>query len=235
MEPMTMMAAATALSSLLGLGGSLMGNKNQLQKIPTKTKQQQSFQQGLLNQAMGMQQGGGGFQNAMNLLQGYLNPQSDVYKDFEAPYLQQFEQQIIPRLAEKFAGMGATSGALSSSGFGQALGGAGADLQAKLAGLKSGMQQQSIGQLLQQFNQLSNMGLADQFAYASQPGGGGFLGGAGTSMAQSLPMLMMMMNHGQGGGSGGGGGMSPPVYGSMSTPSYAANVAGRGVGGFGGF
>ena len=50
---------------------------------------------------------------------------------FKAPYLREFEEKIIPGLAERFAGMGA--GSQSSSAFEQALGSSGADLSEREA------------------------------------------------------------------------------------------------------
>lgn len=220
-------ALAMIASSLFGAGASAFGgSKNELNQLPTKTKEQKRFQQGQLQQAMGLEGKGGGYGNAMDILQQYLNPQSDIYKDFEAPYLQQFNEQIVPGLAERFAGYGNSSGALSSSGFAQALGGAGAGLQAKLAGLKAGIQNQSIGQLINQYNQLGQTGLQDQFAYGSQPGGAGVLGGAAQGLGNSLPLLLMMMNQNQGGG-GGGANQSVPGYLASRQSPY-----GTGIGGF---
>jgi hypothetical protein len=199
MEPMTMMALATLASGALGAAGNLFGSKNKLSKLPTKTKEQQAFQGNILQQAMGMQGQGGGYGNALNYWQDLLNPQSASYNDFAAPYMNEFEQQTVPRLADRFAGYGNTSGALSSSGFAQALGGAGAGLQAKLAALKAGLQQQAAGALTNQFNNLAGIGLSDQFAYGSQPGGGGVVGGFGAGASQSLPLLLYMMSQSQGG------------------------------------
>lgn len=53
---------------------------------------------------------------------------------FEAPLLRQFNEKIVPGLAEQFAGAGA--GAQSSSAFQQALGAAGANLTERLASLR---------------------------------------------------------------------------------------------------
>lgn len=65
-----------------------------------------------------------------------------------------FAQQTIPGLAERFGGMG-SGGSLNSSAFGQALGGAGADLQSQLAALQSqyGQNQQQLNQGQQSLNQ----------------------------------------------------------------------------------
>lgn len=165
-------AIASALPGILGMFGGGGGDK--LKKMPTMSPQQEQLFNMLLGGLGGQ---GGGLQNALGLLQGYLDPQSEVYKGFEEPYMRQFQEETIPMLAERFAG-GAQGGALSSSGFGQALGGAGAQLQSNLAGLKSGIQQNALAQLLN----LTQLGLSKEpFAYVNkQKGGGGltsFLGG----------------------------------------------------------
>lgn len=71
-------------------------------------------------------------------LMGQLQPQTD--ERFSAPYLRQFQEQIVPQLAERFAGLGA--GSQSSSAFQQALGSSGADLAERLASLNVGQQLQ---------------------------------------------------------------------------------------------
>lgn len=132
-----------------------------------------------------------GYQDAMGLLQQYLNPNSEVYANFEKPYLQQFEQQTLPGIAERFAGGNAMGGGLMTSGFGQSLGAAGANLQTQLAQMKQQYQRQSINDLLGQYNQLTNQSLnARPFENVYDPGtqgqmgfGGKLLEGAATGLA----------------------------------------------------
>jgi hypothetical protein len=122
----------------------------------------------------------GGYQDAIGLLQDYLNPNSDVYSNFEKPYIQQFEQQTLPGIAERFAGGNAMGGGLMTSGFGQSLGAAGANLQAQLAQMKQQYQRQSINDLLQQYNQLTNQSLgARPYENVYDPGTQGQLGFGG--------------------------------------------------------
>jgi len=150
--------AAPAFMAFQGLSSILSGLTDQsgYKKQSNFDKNQKNIYGQMNQQANQLGAQGGGYENAMGLLQDYLNPQSDVYKNFEAPYMQQFEQQTIPGIAEKFAGMGAMGGGLSSSGFGQALGAAGANLQTDLASMKSQMQRQSIGDILGQYNKLTS-------------------------------------------------------------------------------
>lgn len=164
------------------LGGSttqkgrnfLFGSDDKLKQLSNLNPQQQQILSQLLENIQGLGGSQGGFGQATNLLQQYLDPQSDVYKNFEAPYMQQYEQQTIPQLAERFAGAG--GGALSSSGFGQALGAAGSNLQTNLAQMKSQLQRQSISDILGQYNTMSGQGLGAQpFMYYNKPGSMGLL------------------------------------------------------------
>ena len=131
---------------------------------------------------------GGGLQQAMQLLQGYLDPNSEQFKNFEAQHMQNFNQQTVPRLAERFAGMGGgMGGGLSSSGFGQALGAAGANLQTDLAAMKSGLGLQSAQGLFNQYNQMSNTGLGTRaFENQYSPGSTGLIGPAMTAAATAV-------------------------------------------------
>lgn len=161
------------------------GREPSWNKVSNYTSGQQRLLKNDISQASQLQQGGYG--DAMSLLQQYLNPQSDIYKNFEAPYMQQFEQQTVPGLAEKFAGLGAMGGGLSSSGFGQALGAAGANLQTQLAQMKQQYQRQSIQDLLGQYNQLANRGLnARSFENVYDPGTQGQLGFGGNLLNAGL-------------------------------------------------
>jgi len=86
-------------------------------------------------------------------------------------------------LEERYAG----AGALGSSGFGQAVGGAKAGLLAQLAALKGGMQQGAASGLMGQYNQLAQLGLGTpQFAYQYKQGGPS---GAQSMMAGLAPSL----------------------------------------------
>lgn len=140
MDPATMAALAQAAVSI---GSKLFGGgETKTEKRPTmNTGQENLFK--ILTDFLG----GQGGQGALGQLQGLLDPNSDIYKNFEKPYMNEFNEKTIPGIAEQFAG-GAHGGALSSSGFGQALSGAGAGLQANLAGKKSEMMMKAISQIL---------------------------------------------------------------------------------------
>lgn len=166
-----------------GFSEWLFGKPDKLKKIATGTKEQQALHNSILAQAMGMSQGGG-YDLANQYFNNFLGGnQQEAFNQFSQPYLQQFEEQMLPQIAERFAG----AGALSSSGFGQSLGGAASDLQSQLAQLFSQLQSQAAQQQYGQYNQLAQTGLNYQpFAYNKQAGSTGFLapllGGVATAM-----------------------------------------------------
>lgn len=150
----------------------LFGSNDTLKKFDTATEEQKGLHNNIISQAMGMQQQGGGYQNSQNYYNSLFQPGNQAYENFSAPYMNQFQEQVLPQIAERFAG----GGALSSSGFGQSLGGAGAGLQAQLAQLFAQLQNQAAGAQTQQYNQLSQTGLNYQpFGYQKQKGSAGLL------------------------------------------------------------
>lgn len=190
----------------------LFGGPDKLKKVATGTKEQQGLHNNILSQAMGLSQQGGGYDLAQQYYNNLLGGnQQEAFDQFSSPYLQQFQEQMLPQIAERFAG----AGSLSSSGFGQSLGGAASGLQSQLAQLFSELQRQAAGQQYNQYNQLSQTGLNyEPFAYQQKQGSGGmlapFLGGIGTAMGGPIGGYL-----GQGirGGisslfKGGGGGMA---------------------------
>lgn len=86
------------------------------------------------------------FQKGSSYLQSLLSGSPEATAAFEAPAMRQFQEQIVPGLAERFAGLGA--GAQSSSAFNQALGAAGAGLSENLAALRGQLQLGALPQAL---------------------------------------------------------------------------------------
>jgi hypothetical protein len=168
---------------MAGFSEWLFGSPDKLKKVPTGTPQQEQLHNQILAQAMGMTNGGG-YQKAQDYYNRLLGPnQQQAYDQFSQPYLQQFQEQMLPQIAERFAG----AGALSSSGFGQALGGATSNLQAQLAQLFSELQGQAAGKQYGQFNQLAQTGLSHSpFDYVQEEGSQGFLGNALGALGQGL-------------------------------------------------
>lgn len=157
------------------LWDKIFGKDPELNQVPTMNPGQQDF----LNQLIQSLQGAGG--NAGQYLQDILGGDEASMQRFQQPYLNQFEQQILPMIRGRFAGQG------DSSARNQALGGAGANLQAQLASLKEGLRSQGLNQ----FGQLGQLGLGSSpFAYQQLGGSPGALGyfaqGAGKSLGGSI-------------------------------------------------
>jgi hypothetical protein len=142
--------------------------------ISTLDKGQKNVLNQLMQQLSQMFRGGGAdiqqnplYQSGASYLQNLLSGSPESTSAFEAPYLRQFNEQIVPGLAERFAGMGA--GAQSSSAFRNALGSASSGLQENLAALRAGLQGQASDQALQYAQQpfanlsgLAGLGLGTQ-------------------------------------------------------------------------
>lgn len=167
MDPLTMLLIGGGLS----LGSSFLASKDKsskskYKKIPTMTPEQEKLFKYLGNQLYGGGEEGGfgqAFQQLLNDLQGG----EESYDKFAAPFKREFEEQTIPGIAERFAGLGAMGGGLSSSAFGQSLSSAGAGLQEKLAALKTGLQGQARNDI---FSLLQNYMGTSGFGYQPQKG-----------------------------------------------------------------
>lgn len=153
----------------------LFGNEANNEKLSNFTPEQEQLFSQFIQQLMGGGAGGqGSIQNVLKQLQGLSDPNSKEYQDFEAPYLQEFNEETLPGITERFAG----GGALSSSGFGQALGGAASKYKSNLQGQKFNMMQNALQQLLGQ----SQFALGAQpFTYQQNPASPGFLSQAAGS------------------------------------------------------
>jgi hypothetical protein len=172
-----------------GLGGYFTSRNDKMGRQDVQTPEQQQALSQILSQMGQMQGSGGNYSAANNYLSKLLNRDPETYDRFAAPYLQNFQQNILPMLSERFAGIGGGlgGGALSSSGFAQTLGGAGANLQAQLAGLFSNLQQSAASQSMNQYNNLAGIGLGTRaFQPTYQPGSTGIAGGLAEGFGQSL-------------------------------------------------
>jgi hypothetical protein len=137
-----------------GAGNFLFGNPGGVEQYSTATPEQQNVLQ--LLQQLGVQ--------------GLQNP----YAGF-APLAQQaqnnFYQQTVPSLAERFSSMGSNS--LSSPAFASQLGQAGSGLQQELAAMQAGYGQQNLQQILQ----LLQLGLQPQSENVFRPRESGLVQG----------------------------------------------------------
>lgn len=140
-----------------------MGQPGRIEAVPTVTPEQKSLQDMILG---GVESPlGKGLQNIMQLLSG----DPEALKAFQAPAMRQFQQEIVPGIAERFTGMG--EGAQGSSAFGQQLGQAGAGLAENLSAQRAGLQSQAMSQL----QQLMGTGMQPQFQPTQIPGQEGML------------------------------------------------------------
>jgi hypothetical protein len=143
----------------MGFFDFLFGSKDKVKQLPTMNYQQQKglsqFFKKPITKSPGFQQG----QDYLSqLLSGAFQPN---YETFDQPYLQNFEEQIVPGLAERFAGMGTGAGGLNSSAFTNSIAQAGRGLQSDLASMRENLKFQNQGQMLQ--------GAGQQLQYAQQP------------------------------------------------------------------
>jgi len=156
----------------------LVGHSPEKKQFETLTGQQQDFQNMILNML------GGPTGMGFDFLQQILSGDEDAFKDFEAPIKRQFEQEVVPGIAERFAGMG-TGGAQNSSAMQQTMGRAGTELSQNLAQLRSGLKMGA----LQQLQGLMQPGMQSAFENVYDPGSygivGGMLQGAGEGAGQA--------------------------------------------------
>lgn len=110
------------------------------------------------------------FQQGSSFLQNLLSGSPEATAAFEAPAMRQFQEQIVPGLAERFSGLGA--GAQRSSAFSQALGAAGAGLSENLAALRGQLQLGALPQALGYAQQpISNLQGFSQLGFGTQAQG----------------------------------------------------------------
>ncbi len=144
----------------------------------SSSKRESTFspqQQQLMDQFMKGIENNPTYNAGNSYLQNILSGNPEAFQAFEQPFKQQFEQETLPMIGERFAGMGTGSGALSSSGLNNSLARAGSDLSTNLASMRSGLQMQAAGQALpyaqQPFsNQLAGMGINTQAERPGTPG-----------------------------------------------------------------
>jgi hypothetical protein len=142
----------------------LFGSPEAIENVSTVTPQQQGIMQ--LLQQLGIY----GLQNPYEGFEGIENQARN-----------QFAQQTVPSLAERFTSMG--NNALSSGAFVSQLGGAGAGLEADLNAQKAQYGQQNIGQILQ----MLQLALQPQFENIHRPQSNGFVQNALLGGIQAAP------------------------------------------------
>jgi hypothetical protein len=185
-------AGGTVLGGLYGYFGGgdsefLNGRPDKFSEVSNQTPEQQQLLAQILAQLGPQSATGQNYEAAQNYLGQLLSRDPSVYDRFAAPYMQQFEQQTIPRLAERFGALGGGmgGGVAGSSGFGQAIGGAASNYQSQLANMFANLQNNAAQQATGQYNNLTSQGLSTQaFQPTYQPGNTGLLGGLASGVAQ---------------------------------------------------
>lgn len=202
--PMVAMAAATAYSAYSSSHGK--GKKSSqphLEKFETMSHREKDIYKDLLKKINPKILDIGKsslFQKSQNLVNDLLSDNPQAYEKFKKPMMNEFNQEIIPGISERFAGLGGES----SSGFQQALGSAGAGLEDRLASLRSGLQMQGIdlGAQLSQMPISNMMQLIQQlystpsYGYANMSGQPGFAQSIAPGIGQGIGSAssMYLMN-----------------------------------------
>lgn len=130
------------------------------------------------------------YQTGQDWLQSMFSDPS-FFDKFEAPIKRQYEEQIVPDLANRFASMG-SGGSTGSTGFRNQANREGSNLATNLAALRGGMQQQAIPQLLgyaqqpfQNLMSLQNLALGQGTMNQYQPPSTGGIGSLAAPFAQA--------------------------------------------------
>ena len=127
----------------------------------------------------------GAFQKSGDYWRDILSDRPGAFAAFEAPAKRQFQEEIIPDLAEQFAGMG--SGNLSSSGFRNAGLQAGVGLSERLAAMRAGLRESAASNL---YN-LGQSSLQPHTQYQqTNPGSEGFLSNVAQGVGGAIPGLV---------------------------------------------
>ena len=152
MNPQMMMAMLPMMIQMIqGFGGKGMGGSD-AERSSTFGKGAQGALEQVQNQVKGMQ-GAGDITQNQNYMQGQDWLQSlfndpSFFNKFEAPLQRQFQEETIPALNARYAGMG-SGGAQGSTSMLRNLGREGSRLHEAIAALRGNMQQTGANQALQ--------------------------------------------------------------------------------------
>lgn len=209
-DPGTMMMLASLFSTGMG---AMTGDKARQQS--SYSSGQQGGINDILQQIKGMKGNADitqnpAYQQGQNWLMGMFND-PEFFKSFEAPLQRQFQEQIVPELANRFAGMG-SGGSTGSTAFRNQLAREGSNLSTNIAAMRGQMQQAAIPQLLgyaqqpfQNMMSLYNQALGAPMMNQYQPANAGGWGNLAGPLASGAASYW--------GGQGGQGGMNQPPQG----------------------
>ncbi len=162
-----------------GQGNWFTGYGGGFQQLPTMTPGQMGLQQQM--------QGGVG--QGMGFYQGLLGGDQRTLDLLSAPLMRQFNREVVPGIAGRFAG----GHSMRGSAFQNSLARAGTDLQTNIGQIQGNLLQSAAGGLtgmaghamqspFQQVYRPQTPGVADYAAQAA----GGFMGGAGMGFAKKI-------------------------------------------------
>jgi hypothetical protein len=127
------------------IGDFFGGTPEKREQVSMLTPEQMKIEKGLQKAIRG-KGASGAFGEAADYYRDLLSPDSETANMMFSPEMRRFNEDIIPGLAEQFAGMG--SGALSSSGFRNAAVNAGTDLSERLGAIRASLRQQGAAGLM---------------------------------------------------------------------------------------
>lgn len=148
--------------------GFWTGDEGKFKQVSNLSGSQRGIQRQLENATRG-HGAGGAFGNAADYYRSLLSDNPSTFQQMVAPEMRRFNEQIIPDLAEQFAGMG--SGGLESSGFRNAAVSAGTDLSERLGAIRAQLRQQGA----QGLTGIGQQSLVPHMQNIYQPGTGGAL------------------------------------------------------------
>jgi len=180
------------ISGGIGALGSMFGEKKvspEYEKISRYSPEQEAYINQIANRL------GVPTDRLFDYIQDLLSDDPKALERFSAPAMRQFQEQIIPDIAEQFAGRGVTP--YQSSAFQRSLGEAGAGLSERLAAMREQLRPQAASIL----SGLQGLGMTPTFAlqepgYETTPlgafakgfasSGGSFLGDIASQLGQLL-------------------------------------------------
>ncbi len=164
-------AAGAGVGGLLGGLGGGKSKKDKIKQLAKYDPQQEAF----LNQLLEMAQQGN--KNAFDYLNSILSDEEGAFEDFERPYLQQFNEEVIPSILERFTGSSMSKG---GSALNQSLGRAATNLSTNLASQRANLKNNAINQL-NQYGQMALTQKSQPYVQKGKTGAFEMLGDAASS------------------------------------------------------
>ena len=206
LAPLLMMGGGALAGSLGKKSSTWSGEKSKIHKLGTMNSQQKHLFKELFKHPeryLQFAEANPTYQQGAGYLQKILSQDPEMMKQFEAPAIRQFNEEIVPSIAERFAGMGG----LSSGAFNRTMGQAGAGLAERIAAMRAQLGLGAAGQALNYaqmpFSQnMSSLGLllgTPTFGYQATGGTPGVGSGLSTGLANAGAYGLGMYAAGQGG------------------------------------